>query len=69
MYAIVITEHVVYSPLIGKILDIIKKVKGKHTDRDCFSEYYKLNIKTNVQFFDQLKNKTKKLLRLMVIKY
>ena len=57
---IVFTELIYYNPSIGKIYDIIKNVKGEQNDRYGFFEKYKLSVKVNIEFIDQLNNKTKK---------
>ena len=56
---IVITEYIYYKPSIVKIYDIIKNVKREHKDRYGFNEYYKLKVKANIEFIDQLINKIK----------
>ena len=66
---IVITECIYYNPSIGKIYDIMKNAKREHNDRYGFNEDYKVNVKAKTEFIDQLKNKIKKMLRIMIIMY
>ena len=65
---IVWSAYVYYTPLIGKIYDIIGSVKNDHSEEYGKNDRFKLSVKTNIEFIDQL-NKKQKMLRVVVIMF
>ena len=57
---VVIIEYFYYNPLIGTICDIMKNAKHEHGEKNGFIERYKADVKTIIEFIDQLNKKTKK---------
>ena len=45
--------------MVGKIYDFKKSVKNEHSEKYGYNEKYRLSVKANTEFIDQLNNKTK----------
>ena len=56
---IVTTEYIYHNPLRGEIGDIVKNTITEHKNKYGHNPYHKHRERSNIQFFDNLENKTK----------